>query len=205
MQKKKEDTADQFALVQQKAVSMEEMLEEFQVESDEDLEAASDRIKQVKTLQKFIESEKDKFVAPAKAIIAEAREKYDPYIKKCQNAEEVLKLRAKKYMIAADEKRRASEAKIAAQVESGKIKPETAIKKMETLPEAQKTVRTDQGSALRMSKRKVARITDAALVPDRYWVIDEVLVRKVALALDKFGQEMIPGVIVEEETDLASF
>lgn len=195
---------DQLTLVKQKADGMEAMLEKFQVTTDEELGIVADKIKQVKTLQKWIEQEKDKFVAPAKAIIAEAKEKYDPYIKKCQNAEIVMKDRARKFMLDKEAKRIEDEKKIAAKVESGYMKLETAIKKLETLPETQKTVRTDTGSGLRMSKRKVAKIIDPNLIPDEYWVIDEVRVRKEALEREKNNQPQIPGVVILEEADLSS-
>ena len=69
---------------------------------------------------------------------------------------------------------------------------------MENLPDAPRNVNTGE-SGLRMSKRKVAVIVDPAQVPDEYWIIDEVKVRKVALA----GVN-IPGVEVWEEAWLAS-
>jgi hypothetical protein len=204
MEKKKEPAADTLALVKEKAEGMKIMVAEFQVNDDKSLEVVADKIKQIKTLKKFITGEKDKFVEPAKAIIAEAKDKYDPFIKECDNAEIVLKQRAKAYMLKKDDERKKGEDKIAAKVESGYIKPETAMRKMEQLPETPNTVRTDAGSGLRMSKRRVAKITNPDLIPDEYWVIDEVRVRREALQRDKEGAEQIPGVTIEEETDLAS-
>lgn len=199
------EKSDQLAIVKGKTNIMENMLEHFQVTDDSTLDIVADKIKQIKKLQRFIEQEKDKLVAPAKAIIAEARDKYDPYIKKCQNAEDILKMRAKKYMIAKEDERREAEARIAARVEKGTIKLETAVRKIEALPEAQNTVRTDTGSALRMSKRKVAEITDQNLIPDEYWIIDEVRVRREAIAREKSNLPQIPGVTIREEADLSSF
>jgi vancomycin resistance protein YoaR len=227
--KKKEDVAvktekSELEIVKEKVDGMEKMLGEFQVTNDDELNVVSDKIKNVKLLQKYIEQEKEKYVAPAKKIIAEARDQYDPYIKNCQNAEINLKEKAKKYMLEKEQKRLADEAKIAAKVESGKISTEKAIEKIEALPEVQKTVRTDNNSALRMSKRKVARIENpdgqigyllalfqeipadlkSKVVPADYWIIDESRIKKEALAREKNGLPGIPGVIIEEETDLAS-
>ncbi|MFA6097585.1 MAG: hypothetical protein WC788_08255 [Candidatus Paceibacterota bacterium] len=192
------------ALIKKKADGMDSMLEKFQVTNNDELNAVSDKIKQVKSLKKYIEQEKDKYVDPAKQIIAEAKEQYDPYIKKCQNAEIILKDRAKKYMIEQDQKRIEAEKKIAARVEKGTLKTETAIKKIEALPETQTTIRTDKGSGLRMSKRKIAVIKNPELIPDAYWIIDEVRVRRDALAKDKAGEAQIPGVEIQEEADLSS-
>jgi len=204
MTQTKQAEVKELEAVKAKAEDMQKMLDQFQVTNDEELGIVSDKIKHVKTLQKFIEEKKEKFVAPAKAIIAEAKETYDIYIKKCQNAEIVLKERAKKYMVEKEQKRKAEEDRIAARVEKGTLKPETAVRKMEELPEAQKTVRTDTGSGLRLSKRRTAKIVDPGKVPDEFWIIDEVRVKREALERDKYGKDPIPGVEVSEESILGS-
>jgi len=206
----KEKTAPQqteqqdLVVARERVGAMQAMVESFKVTTDEELAVVADKIKSIKQLAKGIKDFKDKFVAPAKAIIDQAKGTWDPLIKECDNQEIVLKERAKRYMLDKEEKRRAEEAKIAARVEKGTMKPETAMRKMEALPEASKTVRTDNGSGLRMSKRKVAKIQDPSLVPDEFWVIDEVRVRREALEREKYGKDTIPGVIVVEENDLAS-
>jgi sulfur carrier protein ThiS len=198
---KKEE--NELVVIKSKVSGMQKMLDNCPVTNDEQLKIASDRVKDVKLLAKFITEKKEKYTAPAKAIIAEAREQYDPYIKECQNAELILKDRAKKYMLEVENKRIEQENKIAARVESGTMKVETAMKKIEALPEAQKTVRSDTGSALRLNKRKVAVIENPELVPKEYWVIDDVRVRRDALERDKKGLPQIPGVIITEEANLS--
>lgn len=189
--------------VKEKLASMKNMFDTIQITTDEELNGVADKIKEVKILLKLVEKTKERFTEPAKLIIGEAREIYDPMIKWCRNAEEVLKQRAKAYMTDKEQKRLADEAKIAAKVESGYMKPETAAAKIETLAEAPRTVRTDN-SGLRMSKRKVAKIINPELVPREFWVIDEVRVRREALDREKNGLPPIPGVIIEEESSIAS-
>ena len=201
---KEKNSGMEIAVVQEKTEGMEKMIEAFKITTDDELGLVADEIKKIKTLQKYIEQEKDKLVDPAKAIITEAKEKYDPFIKKCQNAEIVLKERAKAYMMQKEQKRIEDEKKIAARVEKGTMKMETAVKKLEALPEAQNTVSSEQGSRLRMSKRKVAEITNPELIPPEFWIIDEVRVRREALARDKEGIPQIPGVVIREVSDLAS-
>jgi DNA modification methylase len=191
-------------VVREKVKGMQDMLNTTQVTTDTELDGVADKIKGIKTLCKLIEQKKEKYTEPAKLIIAEARETYDPMIKECRNAELVLKDRASKYMIDKENKRIADEAKVASKVESGYMKPETAVKKLEAMPEVQNTVRTNQGSALRMAKRKVAKIVDPTLIPDEYWVIDEVRVRKEALEREKNNLPQIPGVVITEEASLSS-
>lgn len=199
------DSNKDLTLAKKQIGAMQAMVEATAVTNDAELGEVADKIKKVKTLAKFVKEKKEKFTEPAKAIIAEARETYDPLLKACETAERQLKVKAGLYMTAKEEARRKEEARIAARVEKGTMKPETAMRKMETITEAPKTVRTDTGSALRMAKRRVAKITDKNLIPDQYWVVDEVRVRQEALARDKAGLEQIPGVTVEEVTDLSSF
>jgi len=202
--KEKKSEVSDMVVIKEKASGMQRMLDTTQVASEDDLKSVAEKIKGVKLLKKFITEQKEKYTAPAKAIIAEAREQYDPYIKVCESAEETLKGRAKTYMLEQERKAKIEEDRIAARVEKGTLKPETAMRKMEALPEVQKTVRSDAGSALRMSKRKVAKIENPDIVPDEYWVIDDVRVRREALDRDKKGLPPIPGVVITEEADVAS-
>ena len=202
---KSEEKNDELVVVREKISGMKHMIETTEVKTDEDLAAVSDKIKNVKMLLKVIETKKDKFTAPAKLIIVEARDTYDPLIKECKNAEIVLKGKAGKYMLDRDSKRLVEEKRIADKVESGYIKPETAMKKIESLPEVKNTISTDKNSSLRMAKRKVAQIITPDLIPDEYWVIDEVRVRREALEREKNGLPQIPGVVIKEEASLSSF
>ena len=194
----------QIAIVKTKIRGMSEMIAATHVSNDIELAGVADKIKQVKTLEKFVLQEKKKYTEPAERIIAEAREQYDPYIKECRNAEIILKERARKYMIAKDEKRTADEKKIADKVKEGKMEPETAITKLEKLPEEQKTVRSDKGSALTMNKRKVADIQDRNLIPDEYWIVDEKRVKSEALERYNKGLPQIPGMVIRDEVNLSS-
>ena len=120
-----------------------------------------------------------------------------------QNAEIVLKQRAMLYIEDKEAKQKAQEAKIAADLEKGKIDTDKAISKMEKVKEAPKS--TDTGtSKLQMRKVKVVVIQDETLVPDEFWSINEIKVRRVALEREKAGLPQIPGVIIEERSSMAS-
>lgn len=192
------------AIVKQKTDAIEAMVESVKVTNDAERDAVSDKIRQVKDCQEAIEDMRNDFVAPAKAIIAKARETYDWAIKRCVNAEAALKAKALKYMEAQRDKTEKDQNTIAKKVEDGKMKPETAIKKLETLTEAPKTVRTDKGSGLRMSMRKKVEISDENLIPDEYWEINRSRLNKDALDRDKNNLPQIPGIVIREEAELAS-
>ncbi len=191
-------------VIKSKAEGMNAMLEKFQVNDEKSLELVAEKIKDVKGLGKYIKQQKDDYVAPAKSIIEKAKEQFDPYIKMCENAEIVLKQRAIKFHDEQEAKRIEKEKNIVGKVETGYITPQTAVEKLEALPEVKKNVRTDNGSTLSFAKRKVVTITRPDLIPEEFLIIDEVRVRKEALLRDKEGREQISGVVVSEETNSSS-
>lgn len=194
---------DPRAIVEGKIKGLREMLEHSPVTNEVELGGVSDKLKAVKNLLAYIKQEKDKLVAPAKAIIAEAGEKYDPFIKECQNAEGILKGRAQKYLDDKDAAAKKAEATIAKKVEAGTMKTETAIKKLEAMPEQKATVRTAD-SGIRRSVRNVPVIVEPDKVPDEFWIIDEVRVRREALERLKAGLPQIPGVEIRQESSISS-
>lgn len=165
----------------------------------------------IKMLLDFLEQEKAEWVDPAKAVIEKAKTTYDPFITACKNAKADLTTRATNYVmeqqaiekkkqdkIAADAQKEKD--RIAADLAAGNITEEKAAAKtqkqdekaVEKISQVKETGQTHGGINVRMIS--VATITDPSLVPDKYWIIDEVRVRKEALA----GVE-IPGVTVEKK------
>ncbi len=198
MVKTKPQEVTTIEIVREKVSGMEAMVNATKVTNEKELEAVSDKIKNVKTLGKFIGQEKDKLVAPAKAIIAEAKAKYDPFINECERAEDALKGKAKVFLLEQDRKRREEENAVAKKLEEGKIKLETANRRFEKIPEQVKSATTET-SKLQTVKLKVVTVTDPHLVPDEYWMLDLVLINKIA----KAGLE-IPGVTVTEDISISS-
>jgi hypothetical protein len=174
------------------------------VTNDAEYAEASDKTKKIKEIKNHLEELKAEFVKPAKDIIEKARARYDEKIKRCEMIEKIIKDGAKKYYIQKEDERKKKEDEIAKKLEEGKIKTETAVRRIEKLPEVQKTVRTDE-SGLQVKKRRVPIIEDPSKIPHEFWEINEPMVRKAALARDKAGLPQIPGVIMKEEIDMASF
>lgn len=180
---------------------LETMVEETVVENNDQLSSVSDKIKEVKKVIKSIKEEMAKTVDPAKAIIEATKERFNPFLEKCKQAEIDLKKKAEVFMLAEEKKEQIERDKIAAKAESGYIKPETAVEKMEEVPEAKKTAKTG-ASTLSMRKLKVPGEIDESLVPDEYFIprqLDMVKINKVV----KAGVE-IPGVQVIEKASMAS-
>lgn len=183
--------------VEEKIKGMRSLVEATVVTNEDELKAVSDVIKNVKTMGKFVRQEMERYTKPAQEIINNARLKFLPYEKECADAESALKLKAKRYMDDKEKKRIEAEAKIEHAVETGRIKEDTAVRKLEDLGEQKQTV---SGGESQITARKVkkAYIIDPEKVPHEYWIIDEARVKKAALA----GAE-IPGVEVREESEIA--
>jgi len=182
--------------------SMELILAEAKVTNEEELGEISNKIKQVRDAKKKLQELKEAFVGPAKQIIEEAKGRYDDKIKFCDTVARQLDEVAKTYMLAQENIRIQKEAEIAKKLEEGKIKTETAVKRMEKLPDAPKTINTG-ASKLQMKKRKVAEIVDVSKIPDEFWEVNEVRVRQEAMIREKNGLPQIPGVIIKEVVDMS--
>jgi UDP-3-O-[3-hydroxymyristoyl] glucosamine N-acyltransferase len=180
---------------------MMEQVQSIKVTTTEELKSTSDMIAQVKKLAKYIEGEKEKFTEPARAIITSAKEKYDPYIAQCKDAEKLLKEKAQVFMLAERKREEEEKKKIVAKVETGYIKPETAITKLFNVEVAPKTASTES-STLSIRIRKDVEIVNQALIPEEYYKpreLDMTKLRKVVTA-----GVFVPGTKLIEVPTMAS-
>lgn len=131
--------------------------------------------------KKQIKERKEEITKPLNAALSSARALFAPLEEQYEKAEKTLAGKLIAYKQKVEAETRAAEAKLAARVEKGTMKLETAERKIEELPTVQKTVQTDHGR-VQFRKIKKVRITNQNLIPDQYWVIDEVKLRKDILA-----------------------
>jgi hypothetical protein len=188
---------DNTKIIVKQATAMQKMVDETIVTNDKEYQALADKVKNVKTLKKAIEKQKDEYVAPAKVIIAKARVDYDPYIKQCESAETQLKQKGVVYYLAEEKKKKEAEEKLAARVEKGTMKEETAVRKMEELKPVEKTVKTESGASLGMVETYVPRIIDEKAIERDYLMVDVPKVNKESIRRHKEGLEPLAGVIME--------
>lgn len=197
---------DQLPVIREEVEIQKQQITALVVSDESTLAEASDRIKAVKDLAKKIKTESDLFTAPAKEIISAAKAKYDPFLKALEAMEKVLKDKAQDFILARARKQKAVEEKLGERVAKGTMRADTAIRKIEAMPDSTKT--RGASSGLRVIKRKdveamleVKLINSGdpthanlvALVEGGYLVWDMVKVRRDALA-----GAIIPGVRVIE-------
>lgn len=176
--------------IQKKGNAMLQKVESVDITDEKSVETISKGIKQFK---KFLTDERDKFIKPAKAIIEEAKSKYDPILNMCKEAEVRIKERFSEYKLAEIKKEEEKKEKLAKRVEKGTMKAETAVKKIEELPETKKT-----SGGMTVSTYKDIEITDEKAVPEEYWTRNFNTV-KLRNDIIKEGKE-VPGVKVVEKT-----
>jgi len=183
--------------IEEKITGLRLAVEQSEVRNDEEAGLVVEKIKIVKTIGKFFRGELEKYTKPAREIMRTAQDRFLPLEKECLEAEEKLKAKVNAFLEAKEAKRLQAEAEVARKIETGEMKEGTALKKLEKIGEEVKTI---SGDGAKLSRRavKVAVIVSPELVPKEYWMIDEIKVKKVALA----GVD-IPGVEVRTEYQTA--
>lgn len=178
---------------------LENQAQSVTIETQDDYTGAVDLVSKLKEAGKAIKDKKETITKPLNEALKNARDLFRPIEEQFDSAEAIIKRKLLDYKKKVDEEARAKEAKIAADLESGKIKKiETAEKKMESIERVESTTRGKVGE-VQIRKIKKVRITNEILIPREYLVPDQVAIRRDALA----GKE-IPGVEVYEEESIAA-
>jgi len=160
-------------------------------------EAVQEMTKNIRTVKAWVKQEKDKYVAPAKEIIAKAKEQYDPLIKGIETAEREFKGKVTAHLMAEKKKQDEKQQKLADRVERGTMKAETAVRKMEEMGEVKKST-----GGVKVKMIKDYRIVDESKIPDEYWKRELI---KSAIRTDAITKgKTIPGIEVYEKPS-ASF
>lgn len=161
------------------------------IKTSGDLVMAKDTLVELTRIEKNIKAQEQKISKPLRDSLKATRAFFNPLREKVQEVKVVLKGKVLEYSDMIDAKREAKEAKVTEQVQEGKITVAQASKKLEKIEEKSKAIPT---RVLRQIK-----ITNRKIVPQKYWILDLVAIRKHALAGVK-----IPGVkIIEKKTIVA--
>lgn len=150
----------------------------------------------LKDTGKQIKERKEAITKPLNEALKSARELFAPLEAKFEETENIVGKKLLEYKKKVDEEARIKEAKIAASFEKGNIKAETAERKIEEIQRVEKTVQTDHGK-VQFRKIQKVRVVDEKLIPDSYWEINQVLLRKDVLAgivvpgAEKYEEEIV--------------
>jgi len=136
---------------------------------------------------KGIKAFKESITKPINEALKNARAVFAPIEAKYEEADRLVGKKLLAYKHEVEEETRKKEAQIAARVEKGTMRLDTAEKKLDSLERVEKTTHTAAGQVQFRQIPKM-RITDENLIPEKYWIIDLVALRKDVLA-----GEVVPG------------
>lgn len=204
-----ENIEKQITTVKQQTTKMLNAANELTILNDSDLSKATDALAVVKNLGKQIKERKEQITKPLLEALNSARDLFKPLEQSHVEAERIIKVKILNYQDEQDKKRKEEAEKIALRVEKGTLKQETAMKKLENLPEVQTTTvgKIGKTSTRIIKKVRITPLPELQLnqlqlnVLIKNGIIDwnESRVRELALK----GQ-LIPGVQVYEEKTLSS-
>jgi hypothetical protein len=188
----------ELTVVRQQTTKIYNVANDLVIATDDDLTKATDALATVKNLGKMIKVRKEEITKPLSEALSSARDLFKPIETSHAEAERIIKGKMLAYQAQQEKARAEATAKIAAKVEAGTIKPETAIKKMEALVEVKTSSQGRVGAFATRIVRKY-RITDASKLPRQFLMPD---MSKITEAL-KSGV-VVPGAEIYEEKVIAS-
>ena len=174
---------------------LENQVNEITIATPEENTAAIEIKARLKDIGKTIKERKESITKPLNEALKSARDLFAPIEEQFEKADKIVGNKLLAYKQKIEKEAREAEAKLAARVEKGTLKIETAERKMEAIERVEKTTKTDYGQ-VQFRKIKKVRIIKAEEVPDEYWILDQVSIRRDALA----GKSIQGVEVYEEET-----
>jgi hypothetical protein len=165
----------------------------IEIDNQATMAEATEILSQVNKNLDRIKAEKEKVLAPLREAANAEKARWEPLETMFKPVVERLRGLMGAYQTALIAKQKAEQTAIASRVGEGKgkLKPETAIRKLGEIDTVETKVEADSG-ALSFREKKVLKIVDEKMVPDQYWIIDEDAVMKAL----KEGTE-VPGAEIE--------
>lgn len=183
--------------------------EELVIETPEDLKGATELLSRLKTVGKMLTGKKKEITDPLNSALKGVRALFAPLEDTYSQAEKVIKEKMITYQRWVDAEAAKKQAKIAARVEKGTMKFETAQRKTAEIEAAPVSVATESGAQITYRTVKKLVVTDkvalAKAVGEGKVVADAIdpntrVLRDLAITQ---GIE-IPGVKVEEHKEVAA-
>lgn len=121
----------------------------------DDMKQATELLSEVNRMADKFEAEKELLTKPLNTALKEIRSRYKPIEGALGNAISTIRYKMSEAMKKFDAEAEAKKEKLMARVEKGTMRVETAVAKMEDIPDASATVLTDSGSVQWMIVKKL--------------------------------------------------
>lgn len=159
-----EETTKVIATVKTQASKAISFANSLAVKSDEDYTAAMEEGKRIKTILEGAESRESEITKPLNEALKSTRSLFKPIKDNLSEALFVIRTKMTIFHKEKLEKADIEKKKLADKVDSGYMKPETAMKKAESINEPQKTVASESASATMRTVKKW-RVIDKSKIP----------------------------------------
>jgi hypothetical protein len=176
-----EDEKKQVMFVQQQA-------NELVVASGEDMERASDLRAQVKMVEKAITDRKELITRPLMTALASARDLFKPLESGYIEAKKTIDAKMLAYTNAEYERIQKEKDRVAARVEKGTMRADTAINKLEAIGEVKKSIAGESSKVSIRNTTKV-RIIDESLLPREFMLPNVPMITEALLKKN----QIVPG------------
>lgn len=190
----------------------EKTANELTISSAADVEAAVDTLGSIKKMQKHLKAQETDAKKPYAELVKGIIAAFKKPLTDLGNAEDTIKGKISKFRTEEARKAEQKKAKIEARVGEGKgkLKVQTAINQISDVEQNKSAAHVDTGNSkmtVRMIKK--LRVTDEALIPREFLVVDTTKVRQSAFKIfdlkkEGVAVEMIPGIEVYEEESIGA-
>lgn len=194
------------AVVKTQATKALTAAQELEIVSPEQMTSATDLLSKMKTVAKMIKERKEAITKPLNEALKSARGLFEPIESNLAEAERVVKGKMLDYQRGVDAENEKKRIALAKKVETGYMKPETAVAKMEKIEDAPTTV---QGSVGAVAFRTVKKVRFAELATlsaaDLTYLAQAGLIEWSSSArMEALKGMKVPGAEVYEEKVVAS-
>ena len=175
------DQSKALAPIKARATKMQSIVNALVIKDEASLAEATKIRAGIKDVAKQIDAKKKEITTPLNTALKNVRALFAPLETACEESSRAVDQKVIAYNQEIEKTRLAEEERLAGKVEKGQMKPETAAKKLEGLPEIQRHVTTDKG-AMTIVKIKKFKVVDLSKVPLQYHLPNETEIRRAMYA-----------------------
>jgi hypothetical protein len=144
------------------------------IESKDTMVTATELLSTLNQFNDKITEEKEKVTKPLNEALKAERNRWKPIETQYQEAIDHIRGQMTAYQTAEIKRQREEESKIAERVGvgRGKLKIETATKKLDAIEKVEASIKSDAGM-VKFREDKVLKVIDLSKIPKKYFVLDE--------------------------------
>ena len=183
--------------------NMRPAVEKLEIQNEATLKTASGYGQQIAVRKKEFKVKYDSYVSGAKEYIKQVDAIYKPVEKELLECDRIVRDKISEYQTEQVRLARLEEQRLAARVEKGTMKLETAIRKVEQIEKPENKVDLGEAHAMHFREDRIPRIVNEADIPREYLVPDmskiKVAIKQLNLVEEKSGiftTREIPGIVV---------